>query len=106
MIKKNVGVSLSVMICSSKRLRTQDFHSCNTGSIPVQITRFVGVTANISDCRSEAMSSILIRTAKMLSGAMVSISVFDTDDIGSNPFSIANVGFSLTGQVPHCECGE
>ena len=42
----------------------------------------------------------------MLSGAMVSISVFDTDDIGSNPFSIANVGFSLTGKVPHCECGE
>ena len=75
-------------------------------SILIQITRFVGVTANISDCRSEAMSSILIRTAKMLSGAMVSISVFDTDDIGSNPFSIANVGFSLTGKVPHCECGE
>lgn len=24
--------------------RTQDFHSCNTGSIPVQITWFVGVT--------------------------------------------------------------
>ena len=75
-------------------------------SILIQITRFVGVTVNISDCRSEAMSSILIRTAKMLSGAMVSISDFDSDDIGSNPFSIANVGFSLTGKVPHCECGE
>jgi hypothetical protein len=24
--------------------RTQDFHSCNMGSIPVQITWFVGVT--------------------------------------------------------------
>ncbi len=37
---------------------------------------------------------------------MVSISVFDTDSIGSNPFSTTNVGFSLTGKVPHCECGE
>lgn len=43
---------------------------------------------------------------KMLSGAMVSISVFDTDDIGSSPVSTTNVGFSLTGKVPHCECGE
>ena len=42
----------------------------------------------------------------MLNGAMVSISGFDSDDIDSNPFSIANVGFSLTGKVPHCECGE
>lgn len=54
---------LLYMICSSKRLRTQDFHSCNMSSMLIQITRFVGVTANISDCRSEAMSSILIRTA-------------------------------------------
>ena len=42
----------------------------------------------------------------MLSGAMVSISDFDSDDIGSNLSSIANVGFSLTGKVPYCECGE
>ena len=35
------------------------------GSSPVSHTkRFVGVTANITDCRSVAMSSILIRTAK------------------------------------------
>lgn len=53
------------------------------------------------------MSSILIRTAKkLLSGAMVSISDFDSDDIGSNPFSITNVGFSLTGKASHCECEE
>ena len=52
------------------------------------------------------MSSILIRTAKLLSGAMVSISDFDSDDDSSNLSSIANVGFSLTGKVPHCECGE
>ena len=33
------------------------------GSSPVRVTWFVGVTANISDCLSEAMSSIRIRTA-------------------------------------------
>ena len=37
---------------------------------------------------------------------MASISVFETDDIGSNPVSITNVGFSLRGKAPHCECGE
>lgn len=42
----------------------------------------------------------------MLSGAIVSISVFDTNDDSSNLSSIANVGFSLSGKVPHCECGE
>jgi hypothetical protein len=42
----------------------------------------------------------------MLSGAMVSISDFDSDDIGSNPFSIVNVGFSLFGKASHRECGE
>jgi hypothetical protein len=35
-----------------------------------------------------------------------SISDSESDDIGSNPVSITNVGFSLTGKVPHCECGE
>jgi hypothetical protein len=35
-----------------------------------------------------------------------SISDSESDDIGSNPISITNVGFSLTGKVPHCECGE
>ena len=37
---------------------------------------------------------------------MVRISDFDSDDDSSNLSSIANVGFSLTGKVPHCECGE
>lgn len=43
------------------------------GSNPVSYTelvlkRFVGVTANITDCRSVAMSSILIRTAEVIAG--------------------------------------
>ena len=37
---------------------------------------------------------------------MVRISDFDSDDDSSNLSSIANVGFSLTDKVPHCECGE
>ena len=53
----------TIMVCSSNG-RTQDFHSCNMGSNPVQITRFVGVTANITDCRSVAMGSTPVRTAK------------------------------------------
>ena len=59
------------------------------GSSPIQITRFVGVMANITDCRSVAMSSILIRTASMSGGAMVSISEFDSEHVGSNPAPIA-----------------
>ena len=59
--------------------RTQDFHSCNTGSIPVQIT--VGwCNGNISDSESE--------------------------DVGSNPTPISIVGFSLFGKASHCGCGE
>ena len=37
---------------------------------------------------------------------MASISDFDPDDDSSNLSSITNVGFSLIGKVPHCECGE
>jgi hypothetical protein len=29
-----------------------------------------------------------------------------SDDIGSDPISITNVVFSLTGKVSHCECEE
>ena len=65
-------------------MRTQDFHSCNTGSNPVRITRFVGVTANISDCLSDAMSSILIRTALLPDSVMVNISHFDCDVLSSS----------------------
>ena len=32
-----------------------------------------------------------------------SISVFETDDIGSNPILVAYVVFSLTGKVPPCD---
>ena len=42
----------------------------------------------------------------MLCGVTVSISVFDTDGIGSNPISTTNGGCSLFGKVPHCEWGE
>lgn len=39
----------------------------DAGSNPACYTaRFVGVTANMTDCRSVAMSSILIRTALIL----------------------------------------
>ena len=37
---------------------------------------------------------------------MVSISVFDPDDIGSNPISTTNGGCSLFGKVSHCEWEE
>ena len=33
------------------------------GSIPIQVTGFVGVTANITDCRSVATGSTPVRTA-------------------------------------------
>ena len=45
--------------------------------------------ANITDCRSVAMGSIPLRTAWMSGGAMVSISEFDSEDVGSNPAPIA-----------------
>ena len=64
----------------------------------------VGVMVNIADCRSVDTSSILVLTAeKMLCGVTVSISVFDTDGIGSNPIATTNGGCSLFGKVPHCE---
>jgi hypothetical protein len=36
----------------------------------------------------------------------LSISEFESEDVGSNPAPATNVGFSLTGKVPYCECGE
>ena len=39
----------------------------------------------------------------MLCGVTVSISVFDTDGIGSNPISTTNGGCSLFGKVSRCE---
>ena len=46
--------------------------------------RFVGVTANITDCRSVAMSSTLIRTALLPDSVMVNISHFDCDVLSSS----------------------
>jgi hypothetical protein len=43
---------------------------------------------------------------KLLDSAMVSISGFDPEDVGSNPAPTTIVGFSLFGKAPHCECGE
>ena len=44
---------------------------------------FVGVTANISDCLSDAMSSTLIRTA-LPDSVMVNISHFECDVLSSS----------------------
>ena len=65
---------------------------------------FVGVTANISDCLSDAMSSILIRTAEMPDSVMVNISHFDCDVLSSNlsPVTKQYVGFSLIGKASVC----
>ena len=43
---------------------------CSTVSAGTPLLRFVSVMVNIFDCLSKAMSSSLIRTAKILSGAM------------------------------------
>ena len=42
-LNKGVKVWYKI-ICSFKQDRAKDFHSCNTDSSSVQITRFVGVT--------------------------------------------------------------
>ena len=65
---------------------------------------FVGVTANISDCLSEAMSSTLIRTALKPDSVMVNISHFDRDVLSSSlsPVTRQNVGFSLIGKASVC----
>ena len=70
-------------------MRTSHFHCDDTSSNLVRVTRFVGVMVNITDCRSVAMGSIPVRTACVSGGAMVSISEFDSEDIGSNPVLIA-----------------
>ena len=49
---------------------------------------FVGVMANITDCRSVAMSSILIRTAIVPDSVMVNISDFDSDILSSGLSSV------------------
>ena len=57
-------------------------------SLTVHI-RFVGVTANISDCLSDSMSSILIRTA-LPDSVMVNISHFDCDVLSSSLSPVTN----------------
>ena len=44
-------------------MRTSHFQCEDAGSIPAQVTGFVGVTANITDCRSVATGSTPVRTA-------------------------------------------
>ena len=108
--------------------KTQDFHSCDMGSIPMQIT-VRWCNGNISDCRSDVMGSTPVRTAGMRPGVTVpwhfhevkdsslnlkgdhidcrvvyrsSISVFETDGVGSNPAPASLVVVSLTGKASHC----
>ncbi len=42
------------------------------------------------DCLSIVTRSIRVRTAKLLGGAMASISAFDVEDVGSSPTPITN----------------
>ena len=53
--------------------------------------RFVGVTANITDCLSDDKVSIPLRTAKLFGSATASMSDFDSEDIGSSPIRTSNV---------------
>jgi hypothetical protein len=43
---------------------------------------------------------------KLLDSAMVSISDFESEDVGSNPTPITNVGFSLFGKASVCATEE
>ena len=57
--------------------------------------RFVGVTANITDCLSDDKGSTPLRTAKLFGSATASMSDFDSEDIGSNPIRTSHVVISL-----------
>ena len=59
-------------------------------SILIQITRFVGVTANITDCRSVAMGSTPVRTADLPDGVIGNTSEFESDILGSNLSLVTN----------------
>ena len=52
------------------------------------------------------MGSTPIRTAELLSGAMVSISDFDSDGDSSGLSSTTNVGFGLFGKASVCATEE
>jgi hypothetical protein len=66
--------------------------------------------ADLSDVKGSPDSYRDLRTAKIVEwcpdfiGSNISDS--ESDDDSSSLSSITNVGFSLTGKVPHCECGE
>ncbi len=94
------------LVCSSKGLGCQAFYLTMPVRIWHRLHWFVGVRVNMVDCLSIVMRSIRVRTAKLLGGAMASISAFDVEDVGSSPAPITNVGFSLFGKVSHCECAE
>ncbi len=57
------------------------------------------------DCLSEVTGSIPYEP-QIVEWCNGSISDSESDDIGSNPISITNVGSGLTGKVSHCECEE
>ncbi len=42
----------------------------------------------------------------MPDGVIGTIQEFDSCVMGSSPVPVITVGFSLSGKVPHCECGE
>jgi hypothetical protein len=70
---------------------------------------FVGVTANITDCRSVATGSIPVRTALLPGSVMVNISHFDCGVLSSTLSPVTkdkNVGFSLCGKVSVCATEE
>ena len=57
--------SLLYMVCSSNGSGHKIFILVIRVQLPYRLQWFVGVMVNITDCRSVAMSSILIRTAIM-----------------------------------------
>ena len=88
-------------------MRTQDFQFCNTGSSPVQITRFVGVKVNITDCRSVTMGSSPVQTADDNCSISVGgcVSVFQTGGESSNHSCCSLMPDSVTGNTPESESG-
>ena len=83
------------------------------GSTGTRLKRFVSVTANITDCRSVATGSPAAagRTNRKIKCSICvdgGVPVFHTGGECSihSYCTELNVDFSLTGKVPHCECGE
>lgn len=62
--------------------------------------RFVGVTANITDCLSVATGSTPVRTAILPGSVMVNTSDFDSDILSSSPSLVTNM-LALAYLVKH-----